>query len=157
MTKLYLKKLPGGALVADNDETAEWLQRKKAGTVLSAEFKEPRNYKFLKKMHALFQLAYEYFGDNIACELEYKGQKVRPCYDRFRKELVILAGHYEPVFNIKGELRLEAKSISYAKCTEEEAERIFSDCINAALKHIYRFVVDEEQLRKMVDDLLAFA
>lgn len=155
--KLYLRKMPGGTLVADNDETAAFLQKKKVGAVLSGDFTEPRNYKFLKKMHALFQLAYEYFGENIACDLEYKGQKVRPSYDRFRKELVILAGHYEPVFNIKGELRLEAKSISYANCTEEEAERIFSDCINAALKHIYRFVVDEEQLRKMVDDLLAFA
>lgn len=155
--KLYLRKMPGGTLVADNDETAAFLQKKKVGAVLSGDFTEPRNYKFLKKMHALFQLAYEYFGENIVCDLEYKGQKVQPSYDRFRKELVILAGHYEPVFNIRGELRLEAKSISFGKCTEEEAEAIFSDCINAALKHIYRFVVDEKQLRKMVDDLLAFA
>jgi len=155
--RCFFKKLPGGSLVPDNDETAEWLQKVKTGSVVSGEFVQPRNYKFLKKMHALFQLAYQHFDENIVYDLDYKGHKVRSSYDRFRKELVILAGHYEPVFNIKGELRLEAKSISYSKCTQEEAERIFSDCINAALKHIYKFCLEEEELRAMVNSLLEFA
>ena len=41
--KLYLRKMPGGTLVADNDETAAFLQKKKVGAVLSGDFTEPRN------------------------------------------------------------------------------------------------------------------
>lgn len=141
----------------DNDETVEYLQKIKAGAVLSGEFVQPRNYKFLQKIHVLFHTAYDYFSEHLETDIEYRGQKVRPSYDRFRKELVILAGHYEPVFNIRGELRVEAKSLSFAKCTEQEAEKIFSDCINAALKNVYRFSIDEEQLRTIVDEILAFA
>lgn len=155
--KCYFKKMPGGQLVADNDETAEWLQKVKSGSVVSGEFVQPRNYRFLRKIHALFKVAYGYFEEHVEANIEYRGKKVRTSYDRFRKELVILAGHYEPVFNIRGELRVEAKSLSFARCTEEEAEKIFSDCINAALKNVYKYAMGEDELRKIVEEILAFS
>jgi hypothetical protein len=108
-------------------------------------------------MHCLFKLAYDHFCEHGISVQEYKGQKVMPSYDRFRYDLVILAGHYTPVFNIRGELRLEAKSISYAKCSEDEAEKIYSSCIDAALKNVYKTATDEKTLRDMVDRLLSFA
>lgn len=155
--KVYFRKVQGGVLVPDNEETAAWLQKKKPGTVLAGEFSQPRNYQFLKKMMALFGCCFDYFKDNQDWAVEYKGQKVEPSFDLFRKQLTILAGHYEATYSINGEIRLEAKSLSFANASEEEVERIYSDVINAAIKHVFKLTIDEALLRKMVDDILAFA
>lgn len=157
MTKLYLKKLPGGALVADNDETAEWLQKMKTGEVLAGEFARPRNYKFHKKLMALFGICFDYFTDQHDWNVQYKGMKVEPSFDMFRKQLTILAGHYTASYDVRGNVKLEAKSLSFANCSEEEAERVYSDVINASLRQVFKFKISEEQLRKTVDDILAFA
>jgi len=157
MTKLYLKKLPGGALVADNDETAEWLQKMKIGEVLAGEFARPRNYKFHKKLMALFGVCFDYFTDQHDWNVRYRGMKVEPSFDMFRKQLTILAGHYTASYDVRGNVKLEAKSLSFANCSEEEAERVYSDVINASLRQVFKFKISEEQLRKTVDDILAFA
>ena len=155
--KLYLKKMPGGTLVPDNEETAAWLQKKKVGAVLAGEFKEPRNYKFLQKTHCLFKVCFDYFTEIHEWNVQYRGMKVEPSIEMFRKQLTILAGHYTATFDIRGNVKLEAKSLSFANCTEEEAERIYQDVISAALKHVYKQTMSEAKLRSMVDDILAFA
>ena len=157
MTKLYLRKIPGGMLVPDNDETAEWLQKVKTGDVLGGEFSRPRNYKFHRKMMALFKVCFDYFTDQHEWNVQYRGMKVEPSFDLFRKQLTILAGHYNATYDIRGNVRLEAKSLSFANCSEEEAEKIYQDVITAALKQVFKFSISEEQLRKIVDDILAFA
>lgn len=155
--KAYFKKMPGGVLVPDNDETAEWLQKVKTGDVLGAEFARPRNYKFLKKTMVLFRVCFDHFTEHLDTGLEYRGMKVEPSFEMFRKQLTILAGHYIATYDIRGNVRLEAKSLSFASCSEEEAERIYSDVINAALKQVYRKGISEKELRRIVDDILAFA
>lgn len=154
--KLYLRKMPGGTLVADNDETAAFLQKKKVGAVLSGDFTEPRNYKFHRKIMALFKCCFDHFTELHDWNVQYRGMKVEPSFEMFRKQLTILAGHYEASYDIKGNIRLEAKSLSFANCSEEEAERIYSDVIGAALKQVFKFKVSEKQLRNMVDDILHF-
>lgn len=155
--KLYLRKMPGGTLVADNDETAEYLQKKKVGAVLSGEFTEPRNYKFLQKTMCLFRCCFEHFTELHDWNQQYRGMKVEPSIEMFRKQLTILAGHYTASYDIRGNVRLEAKSLSYANCTEKQAEQIYKDVITAALKHVYKAAMTEAQLRKMVDDIIGFA
>lgn len=155
--KLYLRKMPGGTLVADNDETAAFLQKKKVGAVLSGDFTEPRNYKFHRKIMALFKCCFDHFTELHDWNVQYRGMKVEPSFEMFRKQLTILAGHYDASYDIKGNVRMEAKSLSFASCTEEEAEKIFSDVITAALKHVYKATMTEAQLRKMVDEIIGFA
>lgn len=155
--KVYFRKVQGGVLVPDNEETAAWLQKKKPGTVLAGEFSQPRNYQFHKKLMALFGVAHDYFKDTQDWSVEYKGHKVEPSFDLFRKQLTILAGHYEATYSINGEIRLEAKSLSFANATEEEVERIYSDVINASLKHVFKMSMTEQQLRECVENILAFA
>lgn len=154
--KIYLRKVQGG-FVPDDDESAEWLQKVKLGGVISAEVARPRNYKFLKKTMVLFKVCFDHFAEHLDTGLEYRGMKVEPSFELFRKQLTILAGHYTASYDIRGNVRLEAKSLSFANCTEEEAERIYSDVINAALKQVYRKKISEQQLRAIVDDILAFA
>lgn len=155
--KLYFRKIAGGTLVPDNDETAEWLQKVKTGDVLGGEFSRPRNYKFLQKTMCLFRVCFDHFTEHLNTGLEYKGMKAEPSFERFRKDLTIMAGHYTATYDIRGNVRVEAKSLSFANCSEEEAEQIYSDVINAALKHVYRKTMSEKQLRKIVEDIIGFA
>lgn len=156
--KGYFKKLPGGMLAPDNDETVEYLQKVKTGAVVSGEFVQPRNYKFLQKTICLFRYCFDHFAETMAgAELDYKGMKAAPSFDRFRYDLTILAGHYTATFDILGNLKLEAKSLSYGKCSEDEAERIYSDVINAALKQVFKLSMTEQELKKTIDTILGYA
>lgn len=155
--KLFLKKQPGGSLVPDDDDALEWLQGIKTGTVISANVSRPRNYRFHRLMMALYRTCFDYFSEHVCFEIEYKGIKAEPSFDRFRKDLTIMAGHYNATYDIKGNVRLEAKSINFASCPEEEAKQIYSDVINAALKHVYKGAMTEAELQKVVDDILRFA
>lgn len=156
--RCYFRKMPGGTLVPDNDETVEYLQKIKTGAVLRGEFVQPRNYKFLQKTMCLFKYCFDVFSEQMEeSQVEYKGMKAEPSLDRFRKDLTILAGHYTATYDITGALKLEAKSLSYGKCTEQEAERIYSDVINAALKQVFKLSMTEDELNKIVDQLLGYA
>lgn len=156
--KAYFRKLPGGMLAPDNDETVEYLQKVKTGAVVSGEFVQPRNYKFLQKTICLFRYCFDHFAETMAgAELDYKGMKAAPSFDRFRYDLTILAGHYTATFDILGNLKLEAKSLSYGKCSEDEAERIYSDVINAALKQVFKLSMTEQELKKTIDTILGYA
>jgi hypothetical protein len=68
-----------------------------------------------------------------------------------------LAGHYTATFDITGALKLEAKSLSYGKCSEQEAEKIYSDVINAALKQVFKMTMTEQELKTTVDQILGYA
>lgn len=155
--KRFFRKMPGGVLVPDDESTAEWMQKVKNGDVLGAEFRRPRNYRFLQKLMCLYRCCFDYFVEQQDWNMQYRGMQVEPSFEMFRKQLTILAGHYVASYDIRGDVRLEAKSLSFANCTEEEAEQIFSDVINAALKQVYRFSMTEDQLRKLVDDILSYA
>ena len=82
----------------------------KAGQGVTVTLKKKRHIQFHRKYFALLNLGFEAWeiSDN-----EYKGRQVEKNFDRFRKDVSILAGFYTPVTNIKGETRLEAK------CTAE--------------------------------------
>lgn len=157
VARLYFKKLPGGYLAPADDEAAEWLQKIKTGDAVAGEFVRPRNYKFHRKLMALYGVCFDYFTEQHEWNVQYRGMKVEPSFDMFRKQLTILAGHYTASFDIRGNVKLEAKSLSFANCTEEEVEKIFQDVITAALRQVFKFQISEEQLRKTVDDILAFA
>jgi hypothetical protein len=154
--ELYLRKLPGGAMVADNDETTEALSKVKVGTVLRGEFKRPRNYKFLKKCHSLAGLAFEHFCEHLQ-PIEYKGEAVAPDYDSFRKDMTILAGFYSAEYKINGAVRLRAMSWSFANTSEEQMNKIYSGLINVALGKIYKGSISEEQLNNLVAQIMEYA
>lgn len=156
--KGYFRRLPAGQLAPDDDETLEAVNKIKVGSVIRVEYKQVRNYKFLQKTHCMFRLVFDYWCEKNSgrFDMQYKGQKVTTNYDTFRRNLVVLAGHYTATYNIRGEVRLEAKSLSFANCTEEEAEKIYSDCINAALTHVPGWAKTEKEIRDIVDRLLAY-
>ncbi len=102
MPVLMVKAAQG--LVPANDEARHWLSKKKLGATILVEVKELRNPAFHNKWFALATMAFDYWSDAVE-PMRYKGEPVRPEFDRFRKDLIISAGFYYPVVNLKQEAR----------------------------------------------------
>lgn len=133
--EVLLKRMPGGILIPADEESAEELIKVKVGRILRAKVTQMRNYEFHKKWFALMLFAYDVWVETVP-RLQYKGQDVLPNKERFRHDLIILAGYYDPVFNVRGELRLEAKSISFGSMAQDEFEKLYSATIDAVLANI---------------------
>ena len=87
----------------------------------------------------------------------YKGEIVQPDFNKFRRDVTILAGFSKPVVNVRGELRLEAESIAFGNMTEERFEALYSATINVLLhKVLAGSGVTEERLRAMADSVMEF-
>ena len=157
MAELFMVRQPGGALFPAADEDVDALKKIKAGSIVRVEVKQVRNVKFLRKWFTLARYAFDLWAERVPPK-EYKGQPVKPNFDRFRKDLVILAGHYDATFNAGGEIRLEAKSISFASMGEDEFEKLYSDTIDVVLQKILTGTrLTEDQLRNHVEAVLAYS
>lgn len=156
MSSVVLIKLPTGALVPFAEEDAEKLSKIKTGSPVRCEITQMRNPFFHKKFFSLVKFLFDIWADGVPRKI-YKGEMVQPSMERFRKDLTILAGHYVAHYNIRGEVRLEAESISFAKMSQEDFEALYSSIINVALqKVINRPDLTEERVRALVDQLMAY-
>lgn len=155
--EIVLEKTFDGALRPSTEEDAEKLRTFKLGQGVKVKVTKARNYKFLQKLMVLYSVAFDYYCEHCISAMTYRGQAVEPSKERFRKDLTILAGHYTATYDIRGNVRLEAKSLSYANCSEEEAQAIYQSVITAALNNVYRGSISEKELQDWVDKLLRFA
>lgn len=156
MAEMICIRQPGGALIPATDEDAEALRKIKAGSAVRVEVRQVRNYKFHRKFFALCKYAFDIWAETIPPK-EYRGQPVRPDFDRFRRDLIILTGRFDATYSAKGDVRLEAKSISFANMKEDEFEKMYSDAIDVILQKILAGRgYTEEQLRNYVDNVLAY-
>jgi len=124
------RKLPQGALMPDDQGTVEWLARIKTGDGLFGEFKRPRNYNLHKKWFALVQYGFECW--------EPPQDAPEKNFERFRKEITMLAGYAVEVPSIKGGSRWEAQSISFAKMDQETFDHLYDKTISALLKFVMK-------------------
>lgn len=156
MAELLMIRQPGGALHPATDEDAEALRKIKAGTAVRVEVKQIRNYKFLRKWFTLAKFAFDIWSETIEPQ-EYRGQPVAPEFDRFRKDLIILCGYFNAVYNVRGDVRLEAKSISFAGMDEQTFEALYSKTINVILAKILTGSnLTEEVIRNHVESVLQY-
>lgn len=135
MTDLVLIKTPSGQLAPADPQAAEYIAKLKLGAALKGKFTKARNPRFHRKAFALFQLAFEAWEP---AELSYKGQVVAKDFDRFRKDLTILAGFYDAVTNIRGEVRLEAKSLSFGSMDDEEFAKVYAAILDVIWQKVLR-------------------
>lgn len=135
-------------------EAHSLMQRTKLGDVISVKASAVRNGKFFRKWWTLAKIIYDDWIETLA-EREYKGQPVKPSFERFRKDLIIWAGYYYPVFAANGEVRLAADSISWAKMKEPEFEILYSKTIDAGLNVLRGY--KREDLEMRVNRLLEYS
>jgi hypothetical protein len=157
--EILLIKTPSGFMPAD-DEAQEQLRKFRLGSLAKLDVVQMRNGAFFRKWWALVKLGYDYFIDTCETQ-EYKGQQVRPEFDRFRKDVTILAGFYRPVWNVNGEMRIEPESLAWANMTEERFEKLYNATIDVLLKKVFNGkrmrAWTEEELRSVANQISEFA
>lgn len=126
-------KQPGGMFSPFNDMEQEKTTKFKTFETYEIDIKLSRNPKFLRKVMVFFTFCFAHWnGDkvhNFCSETEQ--------FNRFRKDLTILAGFYIQSERIDGTLRTEAESLSFASMSEERFQECYLALITAALKYIF--------------------
>lgn len=150
----------GTGLIPACEEATEWLAKKKHGATILVAPKEMRNGAYFRKWWALVKLGYDYWSDG-AETIQYRGHDVLPDFDRFRKDVTILCGHYHPVVGIKGEVRIEPDSLRWASMDEITFGKLYDKTITVMLERVFNGKVcptwSEEQLRSVAEQILEFA
>ena len=128
---IQMQKLPGGTFCPANDIEVDKTTKFKSGELYEVNIKRTRNPSFHRKMFAFLNFCFSYWSS----EKEFLDESAQ--FDVFRKHLTVLAGYYIQLFNIKGDIRIEAKSLSYGSMTPEEFEQCYNAMIGAAIKNIF--------------------
>lgn len=149
--ELRVTKTPAGLIPAD-EVSADALRSLPTGKVLQGKFTQPRNPRFHRKFFALLQVGFDAWEPP---EAEYRGLPVQKNFDRFRKDCVIAAGYYEVVSNLRGEVRAEAKSISFGRMSEDEFRKLYSAVANVLLQRVLK-TYTREDLDRVVDQIVGF-
>jgi hypothetical protein len=157
--EILLIKTPSGFMPAD-DEAQEQCKKFRLGSLARLDVVQMRNGAFFRKWWALVKLGYDYFTET--CEMqEYRGHPIKPEFDRFRKDVTILAGFYRPVWNVNGEMRIEAESLAWSNMTEERFAKLYDATIDVLLKKVFNGkrmrAWTEEELRSVADQISEFA
>jgi hypothetical protein len=151
-----LIKSPGGNLRPADESDAETISGIKNGSLVYAEFKQPRNPQFHRRFFAMLNFAYEYFQPEIP--ITKSGVVPERNFDKFREDVTILAGFYDVVVNIKGEARYQAKSISFGSMEDME----FQDLYKAVFGVCWRMVLSkvngmtEQVAENVINSMMSF-
>lgn len=150
-------KSASGALVPADAECEETIRSFKIGQGVRMKASKCRSLPFHRKAFALFQLAFDIWeppADHL-----YKGEPIAKDFDRFRKDVTITAGFYRSVFNLRGEVRLEAESLNWASMDEVR----FQQCYRAVLNVVWQKILKDsaryqspEAVEAVVERLLRF-
>lgn len=151
-----LVKTPSGALAPADEAARELVGKLKTGQWVRATVRRARNVRFHRKAFALFKLAFDAWEP--VTPLEYKGMPVAKDFDRFRKDMTILAGFYKPVFNAHGEIRLEPESLSFSAMDENRFETVFKAVLNAVWDRVLRAAgyASKADVERVINELMRF-
>jgi len=138
MAKALFTKATGSLFVPVGIESEQALERVKVGDVVECEWVLKRNPKFHKKFFALISVGFDLWEPPLTEHTLAMDRFGEPQKDieRYRSDVTIMAGYYTSVFDLAGNLRLEAKSISFGSMKEEEFAQLYSKVIDVILRHI---------------------
>ena len=153
---IMLVKTPGGALAPVDAEAREMVDKLKLGQGIQASVRRARTVRFHRKGMALFRLAYDVWEP--LTPLEYKGLPVAKDFERFRKDMTILAGFYKAVYNARGEVRLEAESLRFSSMSEERFEEVFNAVLNVVWSRVLKAAgyASVEDVEEVIEELMRF-
>ncbi len=119
------------------------------------EFVLPRNAKFHRKFFSMLNFAFDSWEPG-RMRKTYKGKEVSKNFERFRKDVLIMAGFYDQTFDLKGRMKLEAHSISFANMDDAEFERVYSAVASVILEHVLTGYSGREELDRVVDQMIGY-
>ena len=147
----FFIKTPSNHFMPATAHDQELLKKIKVGQPVKLKYTRVRNYQFHKKYFALLNLAFDYWEPGGAMI----GTGIEKNFERFRKDCIILAGFYEQHVRLNGDVRTEAKSISFHSMSEDEFEELYTKTIDVIIKHVLNNYTDE-MLRSVLDQVEAF-
>ena len=154
--RILLRKTLSG-LEAVDAQGGEALDGIALGEDVSAQITRPRNPGFHRKAFSLFKFAFDNWNPDAGEAMEWNGVRVRKNFERFRKDLIIMAGYYRPVFNARGEVRAEPESLSWASMSQERFERVYSDVVDVVLERIIDTrAMNDGEVQRLQNQLLAY-
>ena len=155
MTHITLSKTPTGW--ANADPTTEELHRKtKLGQTIHGDFKKMRNSAFHRKMFSLLNLGFEYFTPSD--KVDSKHGIPEKNFDRFRRDVIILAGYYHTTVRLDNTIRVEADSISFASMDEDTFSKLYQAVLTVLIERIPMLKkMGEDEINKLTDQFLEFA
>ena len=125
------------------------------GELAVIEFVIPRNSKFHRKFFAMLNFAFDAWEPERKRKT-YKGRPVAKNFERFRKDVLIMAGFYDQTFDLQGRMTLEAHSISFSNMDDMEFERVYSAVADVILDHVLTGYSGREELDRVVDQMVGF-
>lgn len=162
MTDCQLVKTDDGVLRPAYGSDAEMLAKIQPGSVLLADVRKPRNPLFHRKFFALLNFAFGYWEPEIKMDPKtsviLRNYQVGKNFDRFRKDVLILAGFRYPVVNVKNEVRWEAESISFSSMDDTQFEKVYSEVFNVLWRMVLSKVqgMTQQDVDNAVNNLLAY-
>lgn len=143
----------GGLIPADAD-AKEWLEGARAGKVMKAEIRMMRNGGFHRKFFCMLECAYD---NHDWPEIETQWGPAKCTYDQFRKYITVKCGYFDMVVTPQGNVRAEAKSISFAKMDQPEFEKLYNDALNFILaEYLAPKGWTAEDMNNAVNQMLSF-
>lgn len=115
-------------------EAEEWAGKLKQGEYLIADIKRPRNPQFHKKFMSLLRAGFSYWEPG---EISGKYGKPEKNFDRYRKDLIILAGYWKESIRLDGSVRIEAKSIRFGRMEQDEFEKLYSNVHKVLMERVF--------------------
>ncbi len=143
--KVWLAKTANNKLWPCDELAESKLSKLSVGEELEWSVNTKQNGKLHRKIFGFFKFCtIHYYGDIEAGNNEYQ-------LDYVRKELTVIAGYYERVFNRDGDkFKLMPLSLSYDKMTPEQRGDFYSRIIDAALKRVFDRTTDQNIINQLV-------
>jgi hypothetical protein len=160
MTELVLVKADGKLRGISEKDDRAWKKFKGLvpglgdGEIVKVSYSLPRNPLFHRKFFAMLNVGFDHW-EPARKKKTYKGMPIEKNFDQFRSDVTILAGYYEQTFDLKGRMKLKAKSISFAKMDQEAFEGLYSAVANVLLKMVLTNY-SRDDLDQVVEKLLQF-
>lgn len=163
MAEMMLVKLPDGKLdgLSAADKTAyskfkTHLKNLEAGEICTITTKIPRNGKFHRKFFAMLNLGFDAWEPDRQHK-SYKGEPVLKNFERFRSDVLIQAGFYTRTFDLDGNMKLEAQSISFAKMEEPEFNEVYNAVLDVLLQKVLITYAGREEANSVIEKMVGFA
>lgn len=141
------------------DDKSSWnrflnrLLKMELGELARVEAVITRNGKFHRKFFVLLEIGFDAWTPPRK-RRSYKGHPVQKNFETFREEITIAAGFYEQTFDMRGRLKLKAKSISFAKMEEPEFEQVYSAVADVLLGGVLVRYAGRAELDVVVNQIL---
>lgn len=131
-------------------------KRKEPGEMAVMDLVFPRNYQFHKKLFALLTVGFDAWEPDRK-RYSYKGKPIQKNFERFREQVIILAGYYDQVFDLRtSKMEMVAKSISYAAMDDAQFEELYSAVVDVILREVCTTYAGRDELDAVVERVMGF-